>query len=281
MLALPQTSDSFLVPCIAGQVDSAAALDRHQLSRCQRLLGQCHRVAGKLCSIRFAEPGARPADGTAVRLCVVAAGGEIAVFRRAVGAHRERGHGRARSVVGEIAENRKARPAVGAVQKGIAVPPIVGIGELGQTGGTGSKIGGDERRALSRFARQNGKRCVTARPIQRFTPDFLDHSQRRWGIPQRSLKRLKRILTALQLQFHARGSVAHPAAKPQPVCQPVQERAKADALHNPGNRQAQPGNLAHASSRRMRSRRCSASSATPSPVRLERRNSGPSGFTPR
>ena len=128
-----------------GQMDAAEALDRHDFSRRQRLLGKRNRVPLHALSFAVQEKDPRAADRAAVRLRVIAPVRDIAVFPLAVGAHGKALHGGLGPVVGQIADDRKARAAVGAVDEGIAIAPVFGVIQLPQAVLTHADVRRNER----------------------------------------------------------------------------------------------------------------------------------------
>ena len=90
------------------------------------------------------------------------------------------GHRRARAVVGDVADDREARAAVGAVDERVAVAAVGGVEELGQAVGAGRRVG--RRRAPP------ARRCARSATIanapspvarQSRTSDALDARERR------------------------------------------------------------------------------------------------------
>ena len=92
------------------------------------------------------KPDHRPASRAADRLGMKAAVGRIGILANAVGAEGKGGERRRRSVVGERADDGKARAAVGAVGKRMAMAAVRGIVDLRQTGRAGGDVGRKRRR---------------------------------------------------------------------------------------------------------------------------------------
>jgi len=98
-----------------------------------------------------------------------AAVGRMFVLREARGTEGKDIHRRVRPVVGQITDDREARPAIRAVDERIAEPPIRRVLQLRQTVRTGGDIGGDERErppgllagrdAKDPFAQRRDGRC--------------------------------------------------------------------------------------------------------------------------
>src|SRR3954462_12211701 len=72
--------------------------------------------------------------------------GNIAVFKRALRAHRECRHGRIRAVVGHRASNRVAWSAIGAVGKSVVKPPATRSHDFFDTFPAGSKVCRNQRK---------------------------------------------------------------------------------------------------------------------------------------
>ena len=70
--------------------------------------------------------------GTRVGLGVKTAIDRIVVLRLAFGAHLEGSHRRLRPVVGDVPDDGEAGAAVGAIDEGIAVAPVVRVEEFPQ-----------------------------------------------------------------------------------------------------------------------------------------------------
>ena len=108
----------------------------------------------------------RAALRTGDRLGVEPPIGRIAVFRQALRTHRERGHRRPRTIVGQLANDRPSRAAVGAIGKRVAIAPLERVVDFGQAQPTGGQIGRQRRLRRGRFvAVQNLKFALQARPV--------------------------------------------------------------------------------------------------------------------
>ena len=95
-------------------------------------------------SLRLSSQTCGPADRAGVGLGVKAPVERVVVLALAVGAH---GKGRmvvSGPVVGDVADDGEARPAVGAVGEGIAVAAVGGVEQLAQAVGAGGDVGRDE-----------------------------------------------------------------------------------------------------------------------------------------
>ncbi len=129
-LPLSEPGDRLLVGCVAGQVVTAQPLDRDDLSLAQE---------------RDGLPRLEREPGTAIRaagrLGVEAAVGRILILAPAGLAHLERGHARVGAVVGDGADDREARSAVGAVDERVAEAPVLRIEKLAQAVVAGGDVG--------------------------------------------------------------------------------------------------------------------------------------------
>ena len=286
VFAAAQPAHGGCVLCVAGQVDAARALHRHDAPGPQRPLRQGHGVAGQLPPAVVQVKRPRPAHRAAVGLGVVAAGGNVGILGRAGRAHGKPRHRRVGAVVGQRPQNRKPRPAVGTVGKRVAVTAAGRVGQFFFAGGAGGQVGRGQRGGGPGGAGQNGKAIVAGGACQRLRHHVLHHRQRRRGGAHGVQKGLDAFRLAGQRQFHPGGGVARPAGQLQALRQPVQKRPEPHPLHDAGNlhpHMAGPGSdlFAHASAARMRPARCALSSSTPAPVRAAVSNSGAPGLTPR
>ena len=132
VFALPELEHQRRIVATAGQMDPAQALDCHDFSGLQLPAGDLDGVPGDAPApfVQIEDP--RPADGTAVRLGVVAPVFDVVVFPVAVRAHGKDAHGGLRPVIGHILDDGKAWAAIGAVDKGITVTPVFRIQQLPQ-----------------------------------------------------------------------------------------------------------------------------------------------------
>ena len=112
----------------AGKMDTAEALDRHDLTGLQGLARKLDSVAFNAPAFTVKEKHLRPAVRAAVRLRVIAPVFNIMVFPLAVRTHGKGAHGGPAPVIGHIPDDGKARAAVGAVDERITVTAVVGIG---------------------------------------------------------------------------------------------------------------------------------------------------------
>ena len=278
VLAAAQAGDGGGAAGVAGQVDAAGPLDGDDTPGRQRALRQGDGVAGAAAARGVQVKRLRPARRAGVGLGVVAAVFNIFILGRAGRAHSKARHGGVGAVVGQRAQDGKARAAVGAVDERVAVAAVGGVGHFAQAGRTGGQVGRDERGRGPGRAGADGKAAVARRGGEVLGFDLLDNGERRGFAAQRLHKGGERRRLPFQLAFDPGGGVAHPARQRKTARQPVQERAEAHPLHNAVHLQAQ---AFHARAARMRAARCPASASSPAPVRLETSNCGASGLTPR
>ncbi len=216
--ALPQGGDSYLVPRIADQVETANALQGDDLADANGLgdLGDRSREF-------------RAASGTGNRLGMEAAVRWIAIVRLARVAHGEAGHRRLRAVVGQRAGNRVARPAMGAVGEGIAMKPRGGIEDLGKTLRARCGIRHDAGCRLTRTTRHNDK--IGRAGLRQWIPvDRLDTGERR-SFQRQSRKKIGQPRT-FDLDRYAIHAIADKAREREILREAIDKRPHAHALHS-------------------------------------------------
>jgi hypothetical protein len=145
-LAFAQTGHGRAVPGIDQELKASQPLDRHDLPLAQRPRGSLQG----LLRIRQDPAGAVPefqtwaTAGAGDRLGVEATVRRVLIFRPALGAHREAGHGRPLTVVRKRVQDAVARAAQGAVDEGVAVTAIAGIVDFAQAVNARSQIRQDQ-----------------------------------------------------------------------------------------------------------------------------------------
>ena len=90
---------------------------------------------------RLAPRNMRPAIKAGIGLCVKTPVERVGILRGAPGTHGKTIHRGSRSVIRQRSDDGKARPAVGAVDKGVVVASVGGIEQLAQAIVTGGDIG--------------------------------------------------------------------------------------------------------------------------------------------
>src|SRR3954447_1569985 len=181
--------------------------------------------------------------GTAYRACnrlrVEAAIRGILVLAVAVGAHLERRHGRAFAVVRQRADDREARPALGAVDERIAVAPVAGVEQLAHALVAGGDISRPERLALAAGARVDPELAL-AQWRERQRCKRLDVRLRRGLRTQRLSEVLDGTRKAFDLDHDAVAVVRYEACERVLSGNAMDERPESDALHQSGYVDAPP-----------------------------------------
>ena len=113
---------------VASKVKAPQPFDGQDLAREQQFACHSDRGIARVLSIRaLLQPDVGTANRAGVGLGVEPAVEWIIVFALAVRAHGKGRHGGQGPVVGDIADDGEARPAVGAVGKGIAVAAVIRV----------------------------------------------------------------------------------------------------------------------------------------------------------
>jgi hypothetical protein len=232
VLAPAQPVDGRVVVGPAGEVEAADALDREHVAGCERREG---RRQGRLAA-ELAEAQGRTAVGAGVGLGVEAAVERILVLGLAAVAHPEAGHRGQRPVVGDAADDREARPAVGAVDERIAVAAIGGVPQLGQAVGAGRGVGRDRRVLLAAgVAARDDLEAADPGRGELGRLDVLDPGQRRRLRAQPLEELVDRAPGSLHLEQDALAVVEHEAVELELVGQAVDVGPEADTLDGAGD----------------------------------------------
>ena len=186
---------------------------------------------------RHREPG--PADRAGDRLGVEAPVGRVLVLPAAVAAQRETCHRRVRPVVGDAPDDREARPALRAVDERVAVAAVRRVEELVQAVVAGRDVGRDEGRPPGRAARRDREPGFASRG-ERLDDDGIDPGKGRRLEAECGAERVELVPVAFGLYYDAFAVVQHEPAERVPPCDPVHERAEADALNDPSNAELAP-----------------------------------------
>ncbi|MNZ45416.1 hypothetical protein D3C78_630700 [compost metagenome] len=152
----------------------------------------------------------------------------IPVLFIARGAKREIRHRRCRTIVGHGANNGKARAAVGAVDKRIAIAALTRVAHFRETRRASGGIRHDLSCHRPSRAAPDSKFRRRARPMKWLRLHFINACQRR-ALLQELLGKRHRI--ARQAHQHAFAIVADIPAQMQLIRQLPDERAKPHALH--------------------------------------------------
>src|SRR6218665_1946905 len=123
--AATQQVDSRTIPSIGGEMKTANTFDRHDLARSQSLNDRRH---GSI-TLFYITCGPRQGElwttgGAGIWLCMEATIARVFILAQAMGAHREARHGGLGAIIGQCADQGKARAAVGAIDERIAITPI-------------------------------------------------------------------------------------------------------------------------------------------------------------
>lgn len=175
-LATAQLAHRLFVAGIAGKVESAQTLDGDDAAACQQLdaafddgiAGLARGADGWCCvnarwrntAIGLAPRNMRSAIKAGIGLRVKPPIERVGILCGAGGARRKAIHRGCRSVIGQRANDGKARPAVGAVDKGVVIASVGGVEQFTQTVVTGGDIGGDERRVGSLILRRHNAKAL-------------------------------------------------------------------------------------------------------------------------
>ena len=231
-LALPEPRDRRLAARIAREMIAADALDGENAAVRHNAARLCERITRRLRPVHNQTIGGT-ADGARIRLRVKAAVGGVVILVLTCGAHPKRSHRGQWPIVGHTANDGVARPAVRAVRKGVAMPPICRREDLTPTVRANRKIGRDERPCRRPLrALQNAERLL---PLRR----NIRERHRCHGCGKRCLraksigKVIERRRRTLRLDPDARAVIQHPAAESVFCSKPIDEGTKAHALHNP------------------------------------------------
>ena len=227
----PKGCDRLRIRRVAGELEAADPLDRNDLARTDQRHRFGDRVGrGNGSTVRRGKRQPRAAFRAGDRLGVEAAVGRIGIIAGAVRAHRERRHAGAGAVVRDGADDREARPAMGAVGEGVAVAAGRRIGDLGEAGGTGRGIGRDAGRGPAGPAfddgEAGGRRAGESRDLDRGDAG----ERRRLGLEPLEEAR-DRSAGAEHLDQHPLAVIGDMAGELLLPCQPPDEGAEADALH--------------------------------------------------
>lgn len=175
-LATAQLAHRLFVGGIAGQVESAQTLDGDDAAASQQLdavfddgiAGLARRADGRCrvdrrrhnAAIRLAPRNVRPAFKAGIGLRVKAPIEWVGILCSAGGAHGKAIHRGCRSVIGQRADDGKARSAIGAVDKGIVKTSVGGVEQLAQAVIARGDVGRDERRVGGLILRRHNAKAL-------------------------------------------------------------------------------------------------------------------------
>ena len=246
VLAGPERVDGTLVGCDAGEVVAAESLDRDDRALAEERGRRLDRVGrAAILAVGAEKPGARPALRTGVRLRVEAAVEWILVLGSATRAHLESRHRRQRPVVGDAADDRQPRAAVGAVDERIAVAAVGRVEELRETVVAGRHVRSDLGLPLAGVVGGEDPKPALAVGDRVRPSEPLDRGERRLFGDQAVEERLDLLGAALDLEQHPSRVVEHEAAEPELGGEPENVGTEADALHRPLDAGANPTRPSH------------------------------------
>ena len=228
VLARPQRGNRIGVQRVTDQMKPADPLDGQYLSRPQPR----GRLGNRITLDLGLKPDTRTTVGTGHGLGMEPAVGGILILCSAGLTHGKARHAGHRPIIGQTRNNRKPRPAMGAIGKRVSKPAIIRIHHLAQTGLADRRIGRHPR---------FGPRATTGDNLERPRERALnlDHlnrihpCQRRCLAPNRGDKRIN--LPARGPDQHPLGVIPDPTGHPEPTRNPPDKGTKAHALHLPAH----------------------------------------------
>ncbi|KAF5054784.1 hypothetical protein DSECCO2_384550 [anaerobic digester metagenome] len=238
VLALPQQGHGLPVAGVADQVESAQALHGRDAARHEQFRhaadGRVVLGHGPAFPVRQPQPGA--ARGAGVGLGVEAAVQRVLVFRQAVRAQGEAGHGRGGAVVGDGAGDGVARPAVGAVGEGVAVAAVRRVAQVRDAVVAGGHVGADEHLvACAAGALEDAEIPLVGHGVGGFAFPGHDAGQGRDVRVEAGLEGVEPLRAALDLDEHPFGGVQDQPGDAGFQGGLVDEGAEAYSLHPSGD----------------------------------------------
>ncbi len=181
-------------------------------------------------------PGERdtgPALEAGIGLGVEAPVERIGVLGSAALAHGEGRHGGGGAVVGQVVDDGEARPAVRAVDEGIAVAAVVGVEELVHAVGAGGQLGRHQSR-LGHGLVVGEANLKTVEGLQGhfLDVDLLHLRSRRRVVGQLHDELVHQLALTLGVDVHPIGRVQHPAVDEVLLRRPIDKGTEAHPLHN-------------------------------------------------
>ena len=243
-LTLPQRVHGLWVGGVDDQLEPAQPLHRQHAALDDRLgrPPQGLGPVGQLPSLKVQQLQLRAAVGAGDRLGVEPPVGRIGVLGRTGRAHVEAGHAGPRAVVGQVLDDRPARPAVGAIGEGIAEPPLARRVNLLAALGAGRQVGGNRRpgRSLVRAAANLERRRAVRLPGLRTDVQGVDLRLGRRRAAQQVQELIQCGGLPLDLDPHRAGLVLYPAGQSAGGSGVVDEGPEADPLDDPPHGDRQP-----------------------------------------
>ena len=209
------------IACLARGADGWCCVDR-----------RWHNTA-----IRLAPRNMRSAIKAGIGLRVKASIEWVGILCGAGGAHGKAIHRGCRSVIGQRANDGKARSAIGAVDKGIVKASVGGVEQLAQAVVARGDVGRDECRVCGLILRRHNAKAllVSGVPVagcQVHNLDMLHAGRRRRMLGKRGDKFVERLALSVCLDMYAIACVKHPAANAVRHGLAIHKRSHADTLHN-------------------------------------------------
>ena len=266
--ARAQPRDRLVVGRVHRQLEATEPSDRDDPAREQELGRRLERVRVR----RRLQPECRPAIRAAVGLRMESAIACGAILASAGGALPERAHAGALAIVRHRLDHGEPGPAIGTGDERVVIAPVGGIEQLRLARRAHRDVGRD-RLALGGFRQApEDRERVEMRRRAGFPAYIVDPRQRRCLRPQHAGELIDLFARTLDVDLHVAGRIADPSRQPEPLREPVHERAEPHTLHDAADRDAGgrefPGVIrgrAHAWIRRaMRARRKPYHSARPS-----------------
>src|SRR5262249_9865541 len=212
ILAPSQCRYRFGMQGIASQMKSSYPFDGDNLSLCDPLACGVYRI--RLRRIEGVPRGVhqvhvRATHRAGIRLCVKAATCWIVIFACAVRAHRKCAYGRPLTIIGDVLHNRKARSAIGAVNKWVAITPVGRVAQFSETvlAGTNVRRDGDTFLAV-RSALDDAEGAIVYQLYMVAALDRLDAGERRRVRSQFAEEVLNGVVFPLDINTHASGGIA-------------------------------------------------------------------------
>ena len=212
---------------------AADPFDGYDLAGNQSIDAGCHGIVrGNLCAVCPHQPNPRPAHPARIRLRMEAPVQRIVVFPLALRAHGKRCHRGLRPVIRNAPRDGEARPAVGAVQKRIAIAPVLGVKELPQAIRARSRIRRNPGAHTAQHLAGNDPKTRISDKGQLAHRDRVDPRQRRRLGAQPGEKRLHTLLGPFDLNGQPIGIVADKPRQPLLQGQMIDKRTKPHPLHH-------------------------------------------------
>ena len=252
-LAAAKLGYRLLVGGVAGQVEPAQSLYGDDRSVGQQLdaafddgiAGLARGADGWCCvdrrwhntAVRLEPRNMRSTIKTGIGLRVKPPIERVGILCGAGGAHGETIHRGSCSVIGQRANDGKARSAIGAVDKGIVKASVGGVEQFAQTVVARGDVGRDERRVGGLILRRHNAKALLAGGVpvagcQVHKLDMLNAGRGRRVLRQRGDKAVECLDRSMRLDVHAITRIEHPAADAVRHSLAIHKWPHANTLHN-------------------------------------------------